>query len=346
MTIVSAFQRFLHYSFCPMKLFLVGFFFLAYSSFAQLSIEEAELVTKLNFSNTIPTDLISSRSVVLYQNNFTKKELEETQKFFQETGIDAVAYFDIARVLAGHDTRKSYSNYFTIRGIKFLILLQKNEKGYQYTFCSFNGTKELVDKTSIAWKQEGASLNEMLKAIYRFAVSNLKKQNFLINDLPEMDMPVNTFIGRINENFSIEIKSFKVAIPRFGNEKDDAELEAYLKEIFPVKYELVDALADENTLFTKGFKTVLRFVHTRGIVAKDILGYDISQLARSMPTTAFVNNEAQIKTIPVNDVIYKFYFRNIEYGNIFLGKYWDADSTWQDALRNHLTALKIDQKIN
>jgi hypothetical protein len=329
-----------------MKLFLFGFVFLAYSSYAQLSIEETELVGKLNFSNTIPTDLISSRSVVLYQNSFTKKELEETQKFFQETGIDAVAYFDIARVLAGHDTRKAYSNYFAIRGIKFLILAQKNEKGYQYIFCSFNGTKELADKSSIAWKQEGVSLNEMLKTIYRFAVSHLKKQNFLINDLPEMDMAVNTFTGRINETFSIEIKSFKVAIPRFGNEKDDAELEAYLKENFPVKYEIVDALADENTLFTKGFKTILRFVHTRGVMAKDILGYDISQLARSIPSTTFVNNEAQIKTIPSNDVIYKFYFRNIEYGNIFLGKHWDADITWQDALRNHLLALKIDQKLN
>jgi hypothetical protein len=321
-------------------------FFIAFNVNAQLTQEESDLVAKLNFTNTIPTDLISTRSLVLYQNTFTKAELEETQIFFQQTGIDAVAYFDIARVLAGHDTRKAYSNYFNVRGIKFLILLQKNQKGYQYIFCSFIGTKEFVDKTSLAWKQENISLNELLKTVYRFAVSNLKKQNFLINDLPESDITVNSFSGRINENFSIEIKSFKTAIPRFGNEKDDAELEAYLKENFPVKYELVDPLVDEDALFTKGFRTILRFVHTRGVLAKDVLGYDITQIARSMPTAAMVNKEIQIKTIPSEQPVYKFYFRNIEYGNIFLGPKWDADVTWQDALRNHLEALKVNQKIN
>ncbi len=328
------------------KSILFIFLLLAFSAKAQLTQEESDLVSKLNFTNTIPTDLISTRSLVLYQNAFTKAELEETQTFFQQTGIDAVAYFDIARVLAGHDTRKAYSNYFNVRGIKFLILLQKNQKGYQYIFCTFIGNKEMVDKTSIAWKQENASLTELLKIVYRFAVSNLKKQNFLINDLPETDMPMNTFTGRINENFSIEVKTFKTAIPRLGNSKDDAELESYLKENFPVKYELVDAMADEDALLLKGFRTVLRFVHTRGMLAKEILGYDVTQLARSLPTTTFVNGEAQIKTIPANEPVYKFYFRSIEYGNIFLGPRWDADVTWQDALKNHIQALKIDQKIN
>ncbi|MFM9837383.1 MAG: hypothetical protein ACKVOQ_03910 [Cyclobacteriaceae bacterium] len=329
-----------------MKLFFFPFIFLAFTTSAQLSQEESDLVAKLNFTNTIPTDLISTRSLVLYQNTFTKAELEETQKFFQQTGIDAVAYFDIARLLAGYDTRKAYAAYFATRGIKFLILVQKNQKGYQYIFCSFIGTKELVDKTSVAWKQENTSLNELLKTVYRFAVSNLKKQNFLINDLPESDITVNSFSGRINENFSIEVKSFKTAIPRFGNEKDDAELETYLKENFPVKYELVDPLVDEDALFTKGFRTILRFVHTRGVLAKDILGYDITQIARSMPTAAIIDKEVQIKTIPSEQPVYKFYFRNIEYGNIFLGPKWDADVTWQDALRNHLEALKVNQKIN
>lgn len=326
-------------------LFIISVFF-AFTASAQLSEEESELVAKLNFTNTIPTDLISTRSLVLYQNTFTKGELEETQTFFQQTGIDAVAYFDIARVLAGYDTRKAYANYFNVRGIKFLILLQKNQKGYQYIFSTFIGTKEMVDKTSIAWRQENSSLSELLKTVYRFAVSNLKKQNFLINDLPETDIAVGTFSGRINENFSIEVKAFKTAIPRFGNPKDDAELEAYLKENFPVKYELVDKDADEAALLTKGFRTILRFVHTSGTLAKEILGYDITQLARSLPSTTFVNNEAQIKTILAKEPVYKFYFRSIEYGNIFLGPRWDADVTWQDALKNHIQAMKIDQKIN
>jgi hypothetical protein len=224
--------------------------------------------------------------------------------------------------------------------------LQKTEKGYQFLFCPFSGSKELIAETNVTWKQEHTSLTELLKMIYRFTVSNLKKENFLINDLPETDITVKFFAGRINETFSVDVRIFRVAIPRFGNSTDDAELEVYLKENFPVKYDLVDKDASETTLLDKGYKTILRFVHARGILAKEILGYDITQIARSLPTATIVNNEVQIKTISASQPVYKFYFRNIEYGNIFLGNKWDADITWQDALRNHIQALKINQKLN
>jgi hypothetical protein len=346
MTIVPCFVRYLSKGRNHLKIFFLFAPFLSLVVSAQPSVEESELLAKATNSTVIPSDLLSARSIVLFQNTFTKAELEESQRYFQQTGIDAVAYFDIARVLAGHDSRKAYASYFSTRGIKFLIFFQKNPRGFLFTFCNFNGSKEFMDKNSPAWQQENSSLNELLKTIYRFAVSNLKKQNFLINDFPEMDIRINPFIGRINESFTMEVKSFKTAIPKFGNETDDAELAAYLKENLPVKYELVDPLVDEGALLAKGFRTILRFVHTRGLVAKDVLGYDITQVARSLPTAMVVNNQVQIKTIPSEQVVYKFYFRNIEYGNVFLGPKWDADITWQDALRNHIQALKINQKIN
>ena len=346
MTIALFSFRYLSIPNRSLKSFLLLFSFIATNAFGQLSIEEASLLARVNFSSVIPTELVSTRSVVIYQNTFTIKELEETQSFFQQTGIDAVAYFEVARVLAGYDTQKAYANYFLSRGIKFLIFLQKTEKGYQFLFCPFSSNKELIAETNVTWKQEHASLTELLKMIYRFAVSNLKKENFLINDLPETDITVKFFAGRINETFATEVKIFKVAIPRFGNAQDDTELETYLKENFPVKYDLVDKDANETTLLDKGYKSILRFVHARGILAKEIFGYDITQIARSLPTATIVNNEVQIKTISAAQPIYKFYFRNIEYGNIFLGNKWDADVTWQDALRNHMQALKINQKIN
>ncbi len=346
MTILPSVLRYINLYIKPVKLLILFSLLFVLSVKAQLSEEEFELVSNLKFTTSIPADLIASRSLVLYQNTYTKKELEETQSFFQQTGIDAVAYFDISRVLAGYDPRKAFYTYFKNRGIKFLILLQKNQSGYQFIFWTFNGTRDLADKNSIAWKQENTSLTELLRTIYRFAVSNLKKQNFLINDLPEIDITVHAFRGRINENFTLNVQSFKTAIPRFGIEKDDAELEAYLKDNLPVKFELVDAQVDEDVLLSKGFRTILRFVHARGTVAKDILGYDITQQARSLATNVYVGNEVQIKTIPADQYVYKFYFRNIEYGDIFLGQKWDADTRWQDALHNHIQALKKDQKIN
>jgi hypothetical protein len=43
--------------------------------------------------------------------------------------------------------------------------------------------------------------------------------------------------------------------------------------------------------------------------------------------------------------VYKFFFKNLDYGDLFLGNKWDADITWQDALRNHIEALKLNQQI-
>jgi len=310
--------------------FLFAFLVMSpFLSLAQLSVEESELMARMAPNSTIPNELVSTRSVVVYQNTFTAKELQEAHTFFQQTGIDAVAYFDIARLLAGHESRKAYAANLLARGIKYLILFQKIEKGYRFIFCPFNGKPDFVENNSLVWQQENASLNELLKTVYRFAVSNLKKTNFLINDLPETDLTVNVFKGRINQNFSPLVKTFKTAIPRFGNAAADAELEAYLKENFPVK----------------GFRTILRYVHTRGLLAKEILGFDMTQQARSLPTAIVVNNEIQIKTILAEQTVYKFFFKNLDYGDLFLGNKWDADVTWQDALRNHIEALKLNQQI-
>jgi len=142
--------------------FLFAFLVMSpFLSLAQLSVEESELMARMAPNSTIPNELVSTRSVVVYQNTFTAKELQEAHTFFQQTGIDAVAYFDIARLLAGHESRKAYAANLLARGIKYLILFQKIEKGYRFIFCPFNGKPDFVENNSLVWQQENASLNEV-----------------------------------------------------------------------------------------------------------------------------------------------------------------------------------------
>ncbi|MFM7854931.1 MAG: hypothetical protein ACKO96_24130, partial [Flammeovirgaceae bacterium] len=225
-------------------------------------------------------------------------------------------------------------------------LLQKDNNQYHYFFGTFCGNKNLFDKASVGWKQSNTSQTELLRIIYRLAISNLKRQNFLINDLPELDINITYFTGRLNQNFSVEAKSFKTAVPKMETETENRELEVFLKEFYPFKYELVDSKIEEADLGAKGFRTILRMVHAPGNIAREVLGYDPTQAGRSIATTYFVDGAPQIKTIPATDRVYKFYIKNIEYGNIFLGNKWDADTTWQDALRNYIMALRADAKIN
>jgi len=312
---------------------------------SQPSSEEDKLTKNLNFGSDLPPGLLAGRSLVLYEQAYTTTELQEAQKYFQQTGIDAINYLDIDYVLAGPDPSRTFFNYFNNRNIKFLIVLQKNDKEYLCIITEYSGTMEFADKAHRSWKQSHASFLELLRTIYRFAISTQKKANFLINDVPEIGFDLRFFREEPAQRFTGDLRTFKSAIPRWGNEQDDKELEALVKEKFPLKCELVDANLTDTELANKGYRLVLRFVHTRGDAARDILGYDVTQTAGSLLSSYFVNGESKVKTVPSKKMIYKFYFKNTEYGNIFLGNKWDADETWQDALRNHILGLRSELKF-
>ncbi len=324
------------------------FFIFSFSlnlAFSQVMPEEEELISRLNFGSDLPKDLLAARSVIFFQTSYTSAELETIQKYFQQTGIDVVAYLDIQQVLSGIDPSRVFANYFNTRKIPFLILLRKKDKFYEITVTELSGNSFFTDKSKIAWKQSNASLLELLQTIYRFCVSTLKRKNFLINDLPETNITIANFAGKHNDRFPLEVKSFKTAIPKFFNEADNAQLESYLKENLPTKYDLVDPTASDAELLQKGYHMIMRFVHTRGELAREILGYEPTQPTTSLPTTYFSDGETKIKTIPTKKIIYKFYFKNLEYGDMYMGKKWDADETWQDALKNHIDALRADLKF-
>jgi hypothetical protein len=323
-------------------LFFQLLFFLSH---AQPSTEEEKLTSRLEFGSDLPVGLLKGRAMVLYESAYTAAELREAQKYFQQSGIDAINYLDIDYVLAGPDPSRTFFNYFNTRVIKFIVLLQKKDNEYQIIFSEYSGTKEFVNKNHPSWKQSHTSFVELLRTIYRFAISTQKKENFLINDVPEVGFDFRFFKDEPAQRFSPDVRPFKSAIPRWGNPEDDKELESLVKEKFPVKCELVDPDLTDAELEEKGYRLVLRFVHTRGDAARAILGYDVTQTASSLATTYFVDGEAKVKTIPSKKMIYKFYFKNTEYGNIFLGNHWDADQTWQEAIRNHILGLRSELKF-
>lgn len=307
--------------------------------------EEAELISRLNIGTDLPKDLLAARSVVFFQSSYTSRELETIQMYFQQTGIDAVAYLDIQRVLSGVDVQRVFASYFSTRKISYLILMQKSEKGYECIITEYAGTVLFTDKAKVSWRQAYSSLTELLQTIYRFCISTLKRKNFLINDLPETGIDVANLSPKHVDKFAMETKSFKVAIPKFSDAAAQAELESYLKDNFPAKYDFVDPASQDAELWQKGYRAVLRFIHTRGELAREILGYPPTQPTTSLATNYFSDGELKIKTIPIKTIIYKFYFKNLEYGDMYLGNKWDADETWQDALKNHIDALRIGLKF-
>jgi len=173
-----------------------------------------------------------------------------------------------------------------------------------------------------------------------------KKSNYLVNEFPEMDIVVDPIRGRRQEFYAIDLKVDNLAVIKFGNEEMDKQLEQFFVDNYSLRYKMVDAGSDETELRRKGFHYVLHYVHTRGQAAKEVLGYDMSKGEKNYASITYPNGQLQLKIIPREEIIYKFYFRHIDNGNVFLGTKWDADTNWLDALRNHVLGFKQEAKLN
>lgn len=293
----------------------------------------------------LPETILNSRSVVFYSPNLTTAELNIIHENFAQTGIDAVAYFETDRVFGGEDIELAFYNYFTSREIGCLVIVQKRKEEYQLLISPFTSKENVIEKGQPAWSIEDKSLKEILRQVYSTALNSFKKQNLLISDAPETDLTINVIIGRRTEAFASDLKVDKLAVQKFGDPALDAEL-AEIMKAYPLKYELVSNSISEPDLRKQGFHYILRFVNCRGPVAKQLLGYDVNKAETAIVSITTVDGLVQVKTIPSDVPIYKFYTRQIEFNNVHLGTRWDADTTWQQALKNFIEGMKRELRVN
>jgi len=317
--------------------------FIAQGAFAQ----STGLVSYLSgFTSTdqVSKEILASKSVVLHGASLTDTDLKTIQLYFQQTGIDAVAYFDADILVAGKDVESAYFNYFIKRGITYLIFVEHSDE-YKINFVSI-GEKKLLDNKMPVWVMRDLDLSELLKNIYRTALYDQPRKNYLVNDLPESDISVNIFTGRRSEYYAIDLKVDQLAVQKSGDEEYDQQLEEIFTSHYPYKFTMVEPELDEKEIRKKGIPYILCQIHTRGEAAKELLNYSISTSQSAISSVTFPNGELRLKTIPKETVISKFYVRHIDSGNTFLGTKWDADILWQDALRNHIKNFKAELNIN
>lgn len=304
-------------------------------------------IDQLNLSGGFPEKLLSTRSVVFHDYKLTPKEISNAQEYFQKSGIDAVAYFELDMLMANRDVTKAFSDYLTKREIQNLILIEKDEHKFRVSVTAFNGKENVVDPKQNAWSSTNSVFTEILKALYRStANSQMKRTNLLINDFAEMDGVVNPIVGKRNEFFGIDMKVDPLAVPKTGDELTDKNIEEIFKANYPLKYKITEAGLTDKELRKQGYLYVMCFIRTRAVVAKELLGYDMTKAASAIASVTYDGGEAQLKNIPSNTPVYKVYFKHIDSGNVYLGTKWDADLTLEQALLNQIKALKAELKLN
>ena len=313
---------------------------------AQTPTETEKFISRLRPSAAAPEGLISTRSAVLFDATCTQEELEKIQKGFQQTGIDAVTYVPVQAVLAGVDVKNYYSNRFGKRNIKFLFIIRKQNQEYQFWCTAFNTKNAWTNPAPTAWMIHAPRLNDALLQIFRALAGGQKKQNFLINEFPEMESPATVFMNTRNETMIGNLKSFRVAVPGLSDGAADKELLEYFNANFHGRFESAPDTVTDRQLLQKGVRYVLRFVHAPGALAKELMGYDVNKAETVISSVTYVNGNIQLKMIPSTELVYKFYLKDLEDRNVYLGPKWDGDVTWQDALKNHFDAYRATGRLN
>lgn len=300
---------------------------------------------RLEITDRVPDGLLAKRSCVFYTSNFSDQELETIQSSFQKSGIDAVAYFKTALVFAGADVTPKIADFLTKREIAFIILISKEENAYSFIITPFNSTNKFVNNGQPGWQVQNSDLNEALQSIYRSTVNSQPIKNLLINSYTEKNFPINIIEGRRSDFFALDLKVDRLAVPWFKDAAADSVLSKFFKENYPLSYGMTEPGIDSKELRNNGFHYVLSYVHTEGAIARDILGYPVTSKESALTSVTYPNGSVQLKTIPAETPVYKFYFKHLVSGNVFLGTKWDADVTWQNALRNHIKGFKAELKI-
>jgi hypothetical protein len=312
----------------------------------QFVVSEDRWMEQLNLQGALPEKLLSTRSAAFFDYTLTSKELDEIQSAFQRTGVDAIIYFEMDKLFASKDVMKAFGDYLVKREIANLVFIDKNDHGFRIIITPFSGKESVIEPKQVAWSTTNRLLTEALKTLYTTASNSQKKQNLLVSDAPETEAIIDPILGKRNDFYASDLKVDPLAIPKTGDEAVDKELEEIFKNNYPLKFKMTEPGVPEKELRRQGQLYVLGVIYSRGAVAKELLGYDMTKSESALLSVTYPDGQQQLKNIPSNTPVFKFYFKHIDSGNVFLGTKWDADITWQQALLNHIRGMKAELRIN
>jgi hypothetical protein len=318
----------------------------------------------LSESAAISKDMLSTRSVVFVNTlpgeDIFKKRLEwkpiceMMHPYLAAIGVDPVLYYHMQDVFAAREVSLAIAQEMQKREIANLIFVDQSKKSGRdfYTICitDFNGKDSFIEPGQPAWYIDGESLPGMMRPMLRNIESNAKKQeNLLVLEKPEYYKPVGVVKGRRHETYMQDLRIENIAVPeslkgtlalKSGREAQTADPASEVEIIFskyPYKYGFTDFDFPEEEIRKKGFQYLLLYIHTTAGQARKFLEYRDDSSPETI-TSMQLQADDSIKTteMPADATIYKFYIKHIYTGDIYLGERWDAATTWQEALNNHL----------
>jgi len=328
-------------------------------------------------TDELPKGINSERAAVIFSvptkdiDGFQQEEdvtqlIRQVHKALITMGIDPIFYLSDVNFTASFNARKSYVELFNQRRVKNIIFLTKSNGKYTIIMSPYNGSPRLIKDGSDAFFMDGADLYQLLLSIGKeVRRADQFKGNFLIPERPNMLNGVSTVENSLLKNYPGILRRSKLAVERFSpldsTSVSDADallqIKAYNREVknknveleeimktYPYEYELIDPMSDDE-LKRKRYQFLLRSVVSSAATVKQMLGYDVlpseTVFASIIPV---MPDQTRTKTIPREAIVCKFFIRQNISKNVHVGE-WDADETWQEALKNMIGNLTQELRV-
>ena len=233
-------------------------------------------LSSLNYSESLPVGILSSKTVVLVKVPPKSRNPEirgnwfdlstTIQKGLHKAGIDAVTHYYIDDIFSGPEPYTAFLDAFDDRNLSHAAIVEYNGQKYSITLLKMTDRKFLIGTGQDAWKNTGSDLNEMLNSLYKQAAnSGLQKTNLLIIETPEYGQIINVVEGKRSEFYDLNLKSDLLAVPLTA---DTTNIAKVMNELYPFKWKFVSPVLTDKELLSQGFQFILYYVHSTGVSAK------------------------------------------------------------------------------
>lgn len=338
----------------------------------------------LHYGSEVPKELLSEKTAVFVDDQLPSPHgkpwqafAKEVHKTFHRLGIDAVAYYDLDLVLGGTPVTTSFAEDIKKRGIAFVLILKRStlapqDTSYTLTLGKISDQDLFFEPGQSAFQLQNNHLENLMQSLVRaVSTSGLERTNFLILEKPEFFKKTNIFAARRFESYNPDLKLDRLAVPLFeereipkkipsGMSQEEANnivnrenqkiiaANERLKNImsqYPFGSGPVSKDQTETALRRDGYLFMLLNIHGRPTTVSEILQYNFENADALFTSTTMVAGDTITKTLPPDEVVYKFYIKHLPTGEVFLGSQWDADTTWETALENFINNLRFALKV-
>ncbi len=345
------------------KLIPIFFFLLSQRVCAQVF--ETRL---MSFSGSLPEGITSDRVCVIIHQIPEVEDQMMVQKLhlnLKAMGIDAMQYLYYDQLYGGQDVYRKTFAVLQKREIRVLMFFEVSTEGFTLTLVPM-GTTQLVDFNTKAWQVKGQTINEVLiRLANKMKTLDLPYSNYLIPERPEFKTQIRLFNGTHFPRYPSQLKRFPLVVSLFSPLSIDKDLLnkgqlSYLmkynervakknnriQEIFsdyPFKVEFLEDHSDAEFL-KKRYQYILRYAYMPGEKLRKSLGYTSDATQTQYVSTIPFEGNRTLKTMRKQKKVYKFYIQKTANGDLYAGRYYDADDSWEEALYNFKSLMMMEFK--